>query len=411
MKNKRLFLTSMILVLGIVMLLGSSYSLIVNGNVTENGYSFQVANFDVEFLDNTQITISSLPTNDEDGLKNSKEFTFTVNNSSNHDVNYRLDMIENSSFPMKDVIKYVYSINDSTYSEINILGDNYTINQNKVLKKGMKDVYKLKIWLSIDADETYMNKKFSASILLSATSNDYKYATNVVEILGNNNQDGIKNINGDYRYLDKESLNYAWFNCEDNYTKGKDYCEKWRIIGSFDNLFENGNKTYKMLKIMRDNPYDNVSFNNEINIGRYNNSYIETFANGSYYDKLNHQAKNLLIKARWNIGDTPGSSYSTTLMDEKNNYYYAEIGLLNVSDYLFLEKNSWLNVENVLSLNKDGESVNILGNEINKGNSMDDYAFVPVVYLKPDVSIVGGNGSFEMPYELAIKFPINYNLK
>ena len=162
---------------GTILLFSSSYSLIT-GNVTEESYGFNVASFDVEFLDKTKISLNGVPTSDEEGMKTSKEFTFTVNNTSNNDVNYRLDIIENSVYKMDDVIKYAYSVNDGAYSDIYLLSKNYTLNQNRVLQKGAKDTYKIKLWLSLDADERYMNKKFSAMISLSATQNEYKYATN-----------------------------------------------------------------------------------------------------------------------------------------------------------------------------------------------------------------------------------------
>ena len=133
MKNKTFVIATIIMSLGVVMLLGTSYSMISKEIVSEESYGFNVANFDVEFQDNTQISLGGIPTSDEDGLKNSKEFIFTVLNNSDFDVNYRLDIIENSVFPMKDVIKYSYSLNNGEYEKINLLSDNYTINQNKVL--------------------------------------------------------------------------------------------------------------------------------------------------------------------------------------------------------------------------------------------------------------------------------------
>ena len=138
-KNKMFIVASMVLTLGIVMLLGSSYSMI-NGEMTETGYSFDVAEFNVEFLDSKSISVNGIPVTDEEGLKNSKEFTFTVNNKSNHDVNYKLDILENSMDTMSEVIRYTYSLNDIASDNIYTLGDNYTLNQRLISQKNLNSL-------------------------------------------------------------------------------------------------------------------------------------------------------------------------------------------------------------------------------------------------------------------------------
>lgn len=405
-KNKTFILAIMMLSVGTIMLFSTSYSLI-NSNVTEESYGFNVANFKAEFQEKEKISLNGVPVSDEKGMKDSKEFTFTVNNTSSNDINYRLDIIDNSVYKMDEVIKFAYSINDDEYSNPYLLSKNNTIIQNKVLKQGEKDNYKIKLWLSLDADERYMNKKFSGVINLSATQNEYKYASSVIEKLASNNLDGVVKIGNDYRYT-KMDNNYVWFNCSDNHTKGTDYCEKWHIIGSFDNTWENGIGTYKALKIVRDEIYDETSFNNEDYKGDYNRSYIETFLNGSYYDKLNDETQNLILKAKWNIGSCKGEDINTTLYQESLKNYYGNIGLINVSDYLYL-RNNW-NKKNILTINKDGEEVNVVGDSIEKKNSLENYSILPSLYLKPDLSIISGNGSIDNPYELGIKFPMTYGV-
>ena len=260
--KKSYMLATIVFSVGLIMLLGTSYSLMTNSVISSETYGFNVANFNVEFLDNTKISVSGIPTDDDEAVKNSKEYTFTVSNNSDYDVNYRVDIIEDGSTNMGNYIHYVYSINDSEYSEVYNLNDNYTIKQNKVLKKNASDIYKIKIWLSIDADESFMNKNFKATISLDATQNDYKYATTVIEKLSSMGEDGIKKENNGYRYSKKDSSNYVWFNCDDGFTKGIDYCEKWQIIGAFNNKSEKSKDEYLMLKIVNSNTSSLVSFNN-----------------------------------------------------------------------------------------------------------------------------------------------------
>ena len=408
MKRKTYIIALLVFSVGVLMLIGSSYSLIIGNLVSSETYGFDVANFDVQFSDNKQISISGIPETDEEGFKNSKEFSFTISNNSDYDVNYRLDILENNGLNMGSVIHYVYSLNNSNYSETLLLSDDFTVSQNKVLKVGEKDTYKIRMWLSLDADEEFMNKTFKASISLIATQNEYKYATNVIEKLAQNNLDSLVNDNNNYRYNSNESPNYIWFNCEDGYTKGDDYCEKWRIIGSFMNISQNKRNSYHMLKIISNKIVDDIPFNNPERVGEYNDSYIETFANGAYYDKLSDSAKSYITKAKWNIGSTTSTDYVKAIIDENNEVYYGNIGLLNVSDYLFIKNNSFI-PKDIMFIDKyDNNSVNILNEDIVKGESTNNYGFLPCIYLRPDISILSGDGSVNNPYEITIKYPMNY---
>ena len=408
MKNKTYVIAVLMFGLGTIMLLGTSYSLINNSIVSDEVYGFNVADFDVSFNDDTKITVSGIPTSDEDGIKNSKEYTFKVNNNSDYDINYRLDVLENSKDTMGEVIHYVYSLNDSPYSDVLSLKNNYTIKQNKKLDINATDVYKIKIWLSEDADESYMNKSFSASIILSATQHEYKYASMVLERLESDKKDNVSNDNGILRYTKKDSPNYVWFNCDNGFTKGEDYCEKWRIIGSFNNKSENSLEEYKSLKIVSTTSFDDVAYNNEEKLGNYDDSYINTFANGLFYDKLSEDSQKLILKARWNIGEIKNKVFASAIEDEESKTIYSYVGLPNASDYLYLGNESFLVGDNSLLLNKTNGLVNVLNDGIETGENDKSYHFVPCVYLRGDVSIISGDGSINNPYELGIKFPMNY---
>ena len=114
------------------------------------------------------------------------------------------------------------------------------------------------------------------------------------------------------------------------------------------------------------------------------------------------------MKAKWNIGNIESFDYKTALKNEESKYYYGNIGLANVSDYLYLKGNSFINNDNVILLNKNNTKVSLLNGELTTGESNESYGFLPCVYLRPDVSIVSGDGSMNNPYELAIKYPMNY---
>ena len=407
MKNMMSKVALLVLGLGTVMLLGTSYSLINNSLVSDETFGFEVANFDVSFNDNNKISISSIPQDDTDGIKNSAEYTFDVKNNGDHDINYRLDIVLNGTDEMKNYIHYVYSINGEEYSDVLSLSNNSTVKQNKTLTKKSKDIYKLKLWLSIDADESFMNKSFSANIILNASLNDYKYAFNVIEKLGLNKQDSVEYVNGDYRYSKKDAPNYVWFNCKDGFTTGADYCEKWRIIGSFDNKSEKSKEEYPSLKIVSTKVINDITYNNEVKTGSYDDSYVDTYANGFYYDSLEEEAQKLVLKARWNIGEVKSTTLLESTKEELSMYYYANIALPNLSDYIYLQDESFF-PSNIMFLNKTNGNVNVLGNTIINADNYYNYGFLPCLYLRGDVSITSGDGTADNPYELMVKYPLNY---
>ena len=60
-------------------------------------------------------------------------------------------------------------------------------------------------------------------------------------------------------------------------------------------------------------------YNNEEKNGLYNNSYVESYANGFYYDKFSDFTKSLIMKAKWNIGNVKENNYEGAIKEEKTN--------------------------------------------------------------------------------------------
>ena len=294
-------------------------------------------------------------------------------------------------------------LNDSEYSETFKLNDNYTIKQNKNLQVNAIDIYKLKILVN---DENIATDK-TLSIIFSATKNETKYATDVIKKLSKDNESNIVFENNSYRYNKNNSNNYIWFNCKNGKTTGEDNCERWRILGVFNNKNDKSSDEYLSLKIINTRVVENISYNMDEARGNYNDSYISSYANGYYYEMLDESVQKLILKAKWNIGEVNSNKYSEAYKEEKSKTYYAYIGLVNISDYLYLQNESFIN-DNTIFLNKTNGKVNILSNGIKEGDNYKGYSFVPAVYLRWDVSFNSGDGSFANPYELVIKYPMNY---
>ena len=428
--NKSLFLSLVVMFFGLVMVFGTSYSVLNNSYVTENNYSLTVGDIKVDFSnsDNNILLSNSYPTSDKEALSSFEEFSFTVTNSGDYTANYTITIEETGKDSIKEVIRFSCNSNDSGYNYVSTLSDNNVIAQNVVLKTNETNRYKVKFWIKEDTNASYMGKVFQAKIKLTSTQNDYKYATSVIELLSAKKQDGVVGIDEtgnvsesnirEYRYIGSDVNNYLWFNCEDGYTKGENRCEKWRIIGSFDNTWENGLGFYKSLKIIRDSKVDDIPYNKEKNVA-YSDSYLNYYANYTYYDTLSLSAKNMILRGRFNIGKINNvSNANNAYYNEISSFVYNDIGVINPSDYLFISDNkslgnydiNWLYHDNQLTLNtnKDGLPYVIKDNIFSLGEDKTSYDFIPVIFLKPDVSIIAGYGTINEPYEIAIKFPMNY---
>lgn len=387
MKNRVYVIALLVLGIGTLLLFGTSYSLIMNSDL-EKEFTININDFNDTFTKDIKISLSG-----------DTEYTFIIENSSNRDINYHLDIIEYNS-SLVESISYKYSINDGEYSKIYNLKDNYTVKQNKNLQVNATDIFKISLF-------SHENKDISFKVLISATKNESKYATDVIKKLSKDSESNVVLENNSYRYNRKNSNNYIWFNCKNGKTTGEDNCERWRILGAFNNKNDKSSDEYLSLKVVNTKVVESMPFNMDEARGNYNDSYISSYANGYYYEMLDETVQKFILKARWNIGEVNSNNYSEAYKEESSRTYYAYIGLVNVSDYLYLQNESFIN-DNTILLNKTNGTVNILTKGIKNGDNYKNYNFVPAVYLRWDVSFNSGDGSFNNPYELIIKYPMNY---
>ena len=427
----------------VTVLIGGSYALIQRVLVGNNTYTMRTGNFLVEFSDTQEIVLTNqTPVYDNVGINGEQEFVFDVSNTGNYVSSYSLKIEQTGEDDLSSVIRYAIDFGDGyKYDNIHLLANNPYIIQNKSLAINGIDSYRLKFWLDIDANENYAGKAFNAKVVIETTQEEYKYGTNVLKSVYNSNEEGLVAVgsNGlvyasgdlrEYRYSGNNVNNYVWFNCDNGYNSGIDHCEKWRIIGSY----ENGIGNYQMLKIVRDESLETMyQFNsNTGNIANFDDSSIQKYLNETYYEGLNDDTKKMIMNAKWNIGavlnsNSAVSNYST----EKNITSYNYIGLINASDYGYATNttlwdtslnttsitadNNWLYQENTLIINTpnmlETNVYYISANGLSEGMTTTNYNIKPTLYLKPDVSIINGYGTSEEPYELSIKYPMDYGTK
>lgn len=170
MKTRKIII--LIISFAFILMLGSSYALLRTSRRGTNSYTTNVGLLEITFKDNVEtLTLNNAyPMTDEEGMEQSDELVFSIKNTGELDTSYNVYIEETSpTLEFKNVIRYVNSKNNwETFSDIKTLSEDKYIEQDGYLKKGAEVTYNVKCWLAENADNTYMNKIFSARIVVEA---------------------------------------------------------------------------------------------------------------------------------------------------------------------------------------------------------------------------------------------------
>lgn len=230
----------------------------------------------------------------------------------------------------------------------------------------------------------------------------------------------------DYRYIGKKANNYIYFNCMD--TSNVSTCELWRIIGAFK-VENNYKQNEYRLKIIRDEPIDNMAWNSS-GISNWNNASIMKYLNkGDYWYSIRGKSQNAIDVAKFYIGGINASNLNGSDLyqlehsnNSYNNYpydYYGNVGLISPSDYSYMfgygvsdecynniyncsnREESWFRLDAAIwtmipsSVSNNAYTV---GDNSSSHNVSESYSIYPVVYLKYDTVIESGNGTPDDAY-------------
>lgn len=400
MKKQITICLTLLLVCGIVLLTDSSYSLIQKTILGNNTYSMKTGIFSLNVSNNNVLELTGTkPMYDDQAILEEQELVFDIENVGDYDARYSIKLdIEETEIEPK-YIRYCVDYGHGYFVEnTNTLENNSYLIQNRLLKEKEVNNYKVKVWLDIDTTEEYMNKSVKIKLKIDSTQEYAKYAVDVVEELHELNQDNIYIDNNTYYYNGEVENNYVTFNNE-----------LWRIVGIEENTFENSNINYQLLKIVKDEKAFKMAFDNLKT--SFVTSNIRDYLNNDYYNKIDEKSKNLILKSRFNVGTSSISSgIVTNKIDETSSYSYDYVGLLNLTDYQrSLNETSWIKEDTMFINSKDleGTEVNVLkDNELKEIDVNTMYDVRPVVYLRPDVSIIEGIGTKDNPYTLEIRYPM-----
>ena len=154
--------------------------------------------------------------------------------------------------------------------------------------------------------------------------------------------DADKNV----RYIGKDPSNYVYFNCSDYNNQSDSTCEKWRIIGVFNDVTKSDATKENLVKIIRDESIGDIAWDSN-NVNDWSTATLQQNLNsGTYYTTTlkNDTTRNAIEEVVWNLGGsstyndvTPSMFYErergTTVYTGRPTTWTGKIGLMYPSDY------------------------------------------------------------------------------
>ena len=394
--NKKYALIFLIL-LAIILLIGTSYALLRSSSRGENTYVMNVGLLEVTFQDSETNNLNlenAVPMTDNEGMNQSNELTFTIKNTGDLAAGYDVYIEETSTSPeFKTVIRFISNKNDTGYNSPKTLSEDYYIEQGGVLAVGESATYKVKLWLSKTADNTYMNKTFTARIVVDSYQTNDLRANIKSQIISNQTdtcqtyveEDGITYISGTSDCID---FNYVWYS-------GK----LWRITA----IYPDGT-----MKMITDDAITTISYGEDVNFytDESNSSYMYQWLNEDFLSTLYNYENIIVTDASWNATQT--SSVSTK--PEETTMVTSPVGLLNSYEYYKSYQNTsysngYLNIGYLWwLLNPYSSSFvwNALHNGYETYNTPSSARGArPSINLQSGITINGGTGTSDDPYTIS----------
>ena len=175
MKNRKIIILIILILISILTLIGSSYALLTK-TFNSKKLSVEVGTLKVDFTESNAINLDNTkPMSDSDGL-NTTPYTFTITNSGTIDSYYTISNEEDTNNTLDTTyLKYKLVSNDGYDSGIKRLKDigtgTYRIVDERALQKSKNVTYKLYLWISSDADNSVQDKVYKSKIIVNSTSN------------------------------------------------------------------------------------------------------------------------------------------------------------------------------------------------------------------------------------------------
>ncbi|MBQ8472685.1 MAG: hypothetical protein IJ501_04210 [Bacilli bacterium] len=396
------YLPIFMIMLSLILLMGTSYALLRSSQVGEETYVMNVGLLEVTFQDSetNALTVENMvPVTDQEGMETDKELVFTVKNTGTLLAKYNIYIEETSTSPeFKSVIRFISNKNNEGYNNPKTLSENSFIDQFAYLDVGESATYKVKVWLAEEADATYMNKTFTARIVIDVIQGNAPAMEEIKKSISKStcnpsvtDDDGTIYLSGTN---DCVNFNYVWYS-------GK----LWRITA----LYPDGT-----MKMITDGAITTIAYgsNNKFYTDENTTSYMYQWLNQEFLPTLYNHENIIVEDATWNASPGNGTiSSKLPVRGQEEVLVNASVGLLNSYEYYKSYQNTslssgYLNIGyfwfllNPYSASSSG--IWYVGSS-GSGNNLspsDAYGGRPSIYLKSGVQLIGGTGTESNPYRI-----------
>ena len=188
-----------------------------------------------------------------------------------------------------------------------------------------------------DIDQSsQMGKSFSIDIglqeKLEALATNNLLTDSISQLLAKNPIElSSDDVDNNVRYIGADPSNYVYFNCSDYNNQSDSTCEKWRIIGVFNNITKSDETKENLVKIIRDESIGDIAWNSYYSNCWSDATLQQDLNSGTYYTTTlkNDTTRNTIEEVVWNLGGT--SDYTSASNGLASHFYGYERGT-NVSD-------------------------------------------------------------------------------
>ena len=152
---------------------------------------------------------------------------------------------------------------------------------------------------------------------------------------------------GNIRYIGTNPDNYVYFNCSDYTNQSDSTCEKWRIIGLFNNITKSDGSKENLVKIVKSESIGTIAWDENLSGGYWANATLQQNLNsGTYYTTTlkNDVTRSKIENVMWNLGASSTITDVTAKMfyerersvntnNDEISAWTGKVGLIYASDY------------------------------------------------------------------------------
>ena len=152
---------------------------------------------------------------------------------------------------------------------------------------------------------------------------------------------------GNIRYMGANPDNYVYFNCSDYTNQSDSTCEKWRIIGLFNNITKSDGTKENLVKIVKSESIGTIAWDENLSGGYWANATLQQNLNsGTYYTTTlkNDVTRSKIENVMWNLGASSTITNVTAKMfyerersvntnNDEISAWTGKVGLIYASDY------------------------------------------------------------------------------